>query len=79
MLFIYIYFRMPFDYQRLANARASVSKKYQSAKVQLWDNKTNRIVVLFLIAALLTAAFVYYQYARRHYAISASSRRSHNQ
>jgi len=48
-------------------------------KNHLWDDKTNRLTILFILAALMIGIFTYSQYARRNYAISSSSQRYHNQ
>ena len=48
-------------------------------KARCWDDKTVKLTILFIVAALLVAAFTFRQYQRRNFALSASSQRKYNQ
>ena len=61
------------------NAAFDLSLKAASGlKVKLWDTKTNKIALLFILAAIVIALFSWHQFARRQYALSAHSQRAHN-
>lgn len=47
-------------------------------RARIWNNRTNRMALLFLLAAIFFSFFLWTQVARRHYTLSANSQRIHN-
>lgn len=65
--------------ENINSAFQNTHKQISHFKSKVWDNKTSRIVLLFVLAALLVSVFCYHQYARRHYTLSSASQRLQNQ
>jgi hypothetical protein len=70
---------MPIDFSKINLYRDSALKASQKIKVQVWDNESNKVTFLIIIAAILMALFAYNQFALRHYAISATHQKDKNQ
>jgi len=64
--------------ENINSALQNTKKQISYSKSKVWDNKDNRMNLLFLISAILVCTFVYYQFARRHYSLSAFTQRHHN-
>lgn len=58
---------------------STINKNITEITNTVWNKKNHRIVLLFVIAALLVLAFTYHQYIRRHGAISSNSQKKYNQ
>lgn len=69
---------MPFDYSKIIQYRDQAYKKSQEIKTKIWNNESNKLTFLFLVAAILVALFTYYQFAHRHFVISATSQKNQN-
>jgi hypothetical protein len=64
--------------ENINSASENTDNRLCQVKSKIWDNRTNRLTLLFIIAALLISVFFYHQYARRHFTLSSSSQRLHN-